>query len=291
MDADRCDDGAVQGDPAARVTTVVISRNRRSELLQSLRRHTGPVVLVDNASVDGTVEAVSRELPEVSLIALSTNEGAVARNRGARAARTPYVAFADDDSWWAPGSLERAADILDAHDRVALIAARVLVGSRQEPDPFCEVLIRSPLPAREGLPGTPVLGFMACAAIVRRDAFLAVGGFDDVVEFVGEEERVALDLAEQGWDLLHVPELVVHHHPSPVRSGRGARTRRVVRNSVLTALMRRSWPVVLARTARHATRDVDGALGVAAVLPRVTRAVAVRGPVGRPVEEVARLLE
>jgi hypothetical protein len=74
-----------------------------------------------------------------------------------------------------------------------------------------------------------------------------------VVFFGGEEERVALDLAAAGWGLAYVPdvpELVVHHHPSPSRDLR-ARTVQAERNRVLVAVLRRPWRVI-ARTAARA---------------------------------------
>ena len=91
-------------------TVVVASQNRREELLTTLPRHEAPVVLVDNASTDGTAEAVRAAHPEVTVIALDRNVGARARTVGVRRAGTPFVAFADDDSWWAPGDLARAVD-------------------------------------------------------------------------------------------------------------------------------------------------------------------------------------
>ena len=59
----------------------------------------------------------------------------------------------------------------------------------------------SPLPAAVDLPGPRILGFVACGAVVRRAAFREAGGFDAVVHFAGEEERVAIDLAAAGWGL------------------------------------------------------------------------------------------
>src|SRR5262245_34272344 len=56
------------------------------------------------------------------------NLGAAGRNAGVRAARTPYVALCDDDAWWAPGALARAAHLLDVHPTLAVVCARVLVG-------------------------------------------------------------------------------------------------------------------------------------------------------------------
>ncbi len=62
----------------------------------------------------------------------------------------------------------------------------------------------SPLPVEPDLPGPPVLGFLACAAIVRRKAYLEVGGFDPRMMIGGEEELLAADLASAGWGLAYV---------------------------------------------------------------------------------------
>ena len=268
---------------------VVISRNRRDELLQTLPRHRPhPVVLVDNGSTDGTVEAVRLASPWVRVLALPSNEGAPARNRGVEAATTPYVAFADDDSWWAPGALERAADVLDAYPDVAVLAARILVGPQERLDPASAEMARSPL--GRGAPGPDVLGFVACGAVVRSEPFLAVGGFDPVVHFPGEEERLSLDLAARGWRLVYVEDVVAHHVPSPQRSSARRRAHLIARNALLTAVMRRPWPVVL----RQAVGDLrDGGparTGALATVWRLPRALARRRRLPDEVERQVRLL-
>jgi len=267
-----------------RVTTVVASRNRLEDLRYTLPKQSRPVVLVDNASTDGTATAVRTAYPDVEVVALPSNCGATARNVGVRRATTPYVAFADDDSWWVPGSLQAAAALLDRHPRIGLIAGLVLLGTGQEEDPVCGQMATSPLPARPDLPGRPVLGFIACAAVVRREAFLAAGGFDPVVFFGGEEARLAMDLATGGWDLCYVPALVVHHHPSPRRASSAHRDDLIARNEVLTAVMRRPWPATL-RVARRA-----GVRGILAAAPRVPAALAARQRVAAPLEAELRLL-
>jgi GT2 family glycosyltransferase len=275
---------------AGAVTVVVISRDRREVLLETLCRHEAPVILVDNASRDGTVHAVRERFPRIRVIPLRRNAGAAARNLGVRLATTPYVAFADDDSWWEPGALGRAVRHLSADTDIALLAARVLVGQDDRLDPVSAAMAASPLGRRPGSPGPDVLGFMACAAVVDREVFLAVGGFDPVVHFPGEEERLAIDLAATGRRLVYAEDVVVHHRPAPAGSGGRRRVELIARNRLLTAVMRRPWPVVC-RTAFGQIRAGGPELvGAIRALPRTPAALVRRRPVPRRIEAQLRLL-
>jgi GT2 family glycosyltransferase len=203
------------------------------------------------------------------------------------------VAFADDDSWWQAGSLARAADLLDAHPRLGVIAARVLVGANERLDRTSELMRASPLPLVAGMPGCPVLGFLACGAVVRRGAFLDVGGFDDLLFFLGEEALVALDLTAAGWTVAYLDEVVAHHHPSPP-SDATARRRRQLRNDLLTSWLRRPPWVVARRTARLARRSLSDRAARGALAEVALRAAAAtrrRRRLPPHVEAMARQLE
>ncbi len=272
------------------VTVVIASRNRRDDLLATLPRHEGPVVLVDNGSTDGTVDAVREAHPDVTVLPLERNEGARARTLGAARAGTPFVAFADDDSWWAPGDLARAVAILRAHPRLALINARILVGPEERLDPVCTEMAGSVLGTAPDLPGPSLLGFVACGSIVRTEAFEAVGGFDPVVRFPGEEERLALDLAAAGWGLAYVDSLTVHHHPSPRRDAPGRRQAGIWRSKVLTAVMRYPGPDVagvLATAVRSGRRGLEG---LARAVPDLPAALRRRSPIPPEVRADVRRL-
>jgi GT2 family glycosyltransferase len=275
---------------ASQVTTVVMTRDRWPDLQRSLPRHAAPVILVDNGSGDGTPAHVRRDFPHVHVIELPDNHGALARNIGVQAARTPYVAFADDDSWWAPDALPTAVELFERHPRLGLLAARMLVGAEEAPDPVCSQMATSPLGRAADLPGPSVLGFLACGAVVRRSAFLAAGGFDAVVFFMGEEERLALDLAALGWGVAYVDQVVAHHHPSPTRDT-VARRALAARNRLLTAVMRRPWRVVAGQVVEDLRAGPAGRRAVAEAVPRLPRALRHRRRLPLQVEAMRRALE
>jgi GT2 family glycosyltransferase len=242
----------------ARVAVVIATRNRGPELLGTLTRllaldEQPPIVVVDNGSTDGTAQLVGTRHPDLQVVGLRRNLGAAARTVGARLVDRPYVAFSDDDSWWAPGALGRATALLDRHPRLAVLAARVLIGPEQRLDPVCAEMAASPLPPAADLPGPPVLGFIACGAVVRRDAFLAAGGFDPHLGVGGEEELLAVDLAARGWGLAYAEEVVAHHHPSPSRDPAGRR-RIQVRNALWSAWLRRPLGGAARQTAHLTAR-------------------------------------
>jgi GT2 family glycosyltransferase len=263
----------------ADVTVVVASRNRRDELLASLPRHESPVVLVDNASTDGTAAAVRAAHPGITVLTMDRNAGARARTVGVARAGTPFVAFADDDSWWAPGDLARAVAILRSHPRLAVLNARILVGPDEKLDPACAEMADSALGTEPDLPGPSLLGFVACGAVVRTEAFEAVGGFDPVVRFPGEEERLALDLATAGWGMAYVDEVTVHHHPSPRRDTPGRRQAGIWRSRLLTAVMRLPAGDVARLLVAALRAGRPGREGLVRALPDVPAALRRRRPI------------
>jgi GT2 family glycosyltransferase len=281
-----------------RVAVVVATRNRVGELLATLQRladlpERPQIVVVDNGSFDGTAAAVRQRFPEVELVELVENLGGAARTVGVARVHTPYVAFCDDDSWWAPGSLRLAADLLDASPRLALLAGRILVGEEERLDPVCVLMAASPLPADPDAPGPALLGFVACGAVVRRTAFLQVGGFHPRLLVGGEEELLALDLASAGWQLAYVDEVVAHHHPSLSRD-LAQRRAREVRNTLWVGWLRRPAATALRRTVRAvraAAEDPHARRGLLAAARGAAWVLAGRRVIPPDLERRARLLE
>jgi GT2 family glycosyltransferase len=246
--------------PDPRVGAVILTHNRRDEVMANIGRMLAlperpATVVVDNGSNDGTAEAIARRYPAVRCIRLGSNPGAAGRNAGVGLNDRPYLALCDDDTWWEPGSLRRAADLFDAYPELAVITARVVVEPRGQVASICDELANSPLPRPERLPGAPLLGFLAGASIVRRQAFLEAGGFERHMFIGGEEELLALDLSSAGWRMAYVDDLIVHHHPAPDRDP-GPRRRVATRNGLWVAWMRRPLTSAVAHTLRVARQGL-----------------------------------
>lgn len=286
-------------DHAARteVTVVIATRDRVAALCATLARLTElperpDIIVVDNASRDRTAATVQERFPQVELIRLEEDLRACARNVGARRARTPYVAFSDGGSWWMPGALRRACHLLAAHDELGLIAGHALAGPEGSLDPMNDALATSPLP-RGSLPGPRVLDFLGCAAVVRRTAFLAAGGYRPIPGRGPEEQLLALDLAARGWACAYCADVLAWHQPWPAREVAGRRYLLARDQAIIAWLRRPLGRAVLATLAlvRAAPRDraVRRALGgLILALPGV---LAARRRLPRQTERQLALLE
>ncbi|WP_340556527.1 glycosyltransferase family 2 protein [Streptomyces sp. GSL17-111] len=275
----------------------IATRDRADRLAGTLTRLSAlperpAIVVADNASTDGTRALVAEHFPHVRLLALPRNHAAVARNLAVAVLDTPVVAFSDDDSWWEPGALALAVELLRDHPRLGLLAAATRVGAEGAEDPLNAVLARSPLGRPPDLPGPSVLGFLGCAAVARRSAFLDAGGYHPMLGIGGEEALLAYDLSARGWGVAYCPEVVARHDPDD--GPRPERRTVVRRNEVLTCWLRRPLPVAAGRTARlarRARRDPEAARALRGVLSGLPAALRLRDPLPPWTENAVRRLE
>lgn len=125
---------------AAGVSVVVVSWNTRELLLAALGSALplpvrGEVIVVDNASSDGSAEAVESSFPEAKVIRNERNLGfAGGVNVGLRAARERYVLLLNSDTLVRDDAIARLVDYAEAHPRAGILGPRVLNedGSPQE---------------------------------------------------------------------------------------------------------------------------------------------------------------
>jgi N-acetylglucosaminyl-diphospho-decaprenol L-rhamnosyltransferase len=219
---------------------VVIVSYRSRELLrgclEALRAHppAGPisVVVVDNASGDGTVEMVERDFPEVDLVATAENLGfAVATNLGARRGSAPLVLALNPDTAVTAGALDAVISVLESHPDVAVAGPRLerVDGSldhaarRSFPTPLSALGHFTGLGRREGASGRlaayrapevesgPVDAVNGAFMLMRRSAFEAAGGFDEGYWMYMEDLDLSYRLARAGWTSWYEPGATVRH--------------------------------------------------------------------------------
>lgn len=284
--------------PDPRASVVIMTRDRSPELLRTLDHMTAlperpAIIVVDNASSDGTADAVADAHPGVRVIRSPRNLGAVARNIAVEQVATPYVAFCDDDTWWEPGAITRAAGLLEEHPRLASVTGRILVEPGLEEDPITPELRDSPVPAPGWLPGPALLSILAGASMLRVSAFREVGGFSPRLWLGGEEELLSIDLAAGGWWMCWAEDVVVHHAASTVRDAR-ERRRIGIRNTLWTAWLRRPLPAAARRTLtvlRSIPRDAASARAVAEAVAGLPWVIRERRTIPGHLEQGLRLLE
>ena len=175
---------------------------------------------------------------------------------------------------------------------LGIVAASTMVGPAATPDPVNAMMATSPL-SQGSLPGPRVLGFLGCAAVARRQAYLAAGGYSRLLFIGGEEELLAYDLAAKGWPISYRADVVAHHWPSPARDAR-RRGRQEIRNRLLVAWLRRPLPRAAGdtvRLARTVGRDPVAGRALTETALKLPAALLLRRRLPAQVEADIRLLE
>lgn len=187
-----------------KISFVIPTHNRRGRTLQTLRllaRNVGRLpheaIVVDNASSDGTVEALAREFPEVRRIELDTNLNTAARNLGLAAAESEFVFMLDDDSWPQTGTAERALQVMAELPRLAAAACYV-----RRPG-------ESVRHEAGGLPGV----FLGGGVVLRKGAIQQIGGYPIDYGYYVEEYDLCARLWQADWQVRWFDSLLAWHDP------------------------------------------------------------------------------
>ena len=219
-----------------RVDVVVVSYETRETLLECLAalvaEPTASVVVIDNASRDGTAAAVRERFPSVRLVANAENVGfARACNQGARESRARYLLFLNPDATLAPGSLGALAAILEARPRVGVVGPRtrsangdIQVSTGPDLSLVSEIrqrrLVRGVarrdaaiLAEAEGLHAVEREADWVSGAclMIRRDAFDSVSGFDERFFLYEEDADLCRRVRQAGWQVLFSPSAEARH--------------------------------------------------------------------------------
>jgi GT2 family glycosyltransferase len=177
--------------------------------------------VVDNASRDGSVEAVGSEFPWVRTIRLGSNVGfAAGNNAGARDARGEWLAFLNNDTVADPHWLANLWRAAAAHPEYALFTSRIVfLHDPARIDSAGDGYLRAGgaykhghgAPAARFAESREVFGACGAAFLIRRDAFDALGGFDERFFMVYEDVDLSYRARLRGFRVWYVADAVVHH--------------------------------------------------------------------------------
>jgi GT2 family glycosyltransferase len=222
------------------LSVCIVNWNTRGDLRRALTsvysaRITLQVVVVDNASRDGSAEMVRESFPDVRLVEAGKNLGfARGYNRAAAEAEGRHLLILNPDTVVHAGALERLAGFLDSHREAGAAAPRLLnsdgslqLSCRRFPTPLA-AFFRNTVLGRL-VPGNRytraylmadwdhaevrevdwVSGACVC---IRREAWEEVGGFDEGFFMYAEDMDWCLRARGAGWRICYVPDAVITHH-------------------------------------------------------------------------------
>jgi GT2 family glycosyltransferase len=211
-----------------RVSVVVVNYQGEAYLPEALAAVRGleggavdEVLVVDNASTDGSRALLAERFPDVRVIALAANEGpCAARNAGMRAARNRWVLALDNDAVVRPDLLVK---LLAARaEGVAIVQPRSVFHDEPARVHYDGggfhyaglIALRNfyvPLADAEGRGTVPVDCAISVALLVDRDALLAAGGYDPRYFILFEDLDLSYRLRARGHAILSVEDAIVEH--------------------------------------------------------------------------------
>ena len=223
-----------------KLSYVIVTRNRRDALLQTLARleenthlprRSWEAVVVDNASDDGSPEAVAKQFRTARVVRLPENEGMPGRNHGFRVARGKYVALLDDDSHPLGRAIPSSIAYLEKQPKTAAVVGRVELpsGATEAPAMPCVLL--------------------GGASVIRKSALDQVGGFSPEFFRQAEEYDLSFRILRAGHAIERFEDVVFRHEK--VTGGRSPALvhRMDLRNNLI--LVERYLPKSLRRPYRH----------------------------------------
>jgi GT2 family glycosyltransferase len=220
---------------------VVVSFNTRDvlrECLLSVYREVGSlhvqIIVVDNASTDGSPAMIEREFPEVELIRSEINLGfGSANNLGIQSARGRYVVLLNSDAFLTEGSLHRSVAHMNDNPRAGLGGGRLIgrdgswqPSARMFPTVLSDLIVHSGLAARfprsrffgradrtwaNEMEAAEVDWVPGAYSIIRSDVLAATGPFDPRFFLYYEEVDLCIRIKQKGYSIWYWPDIAVVH--------------------------------------------------------------------------------
>lgn len=223
--------------PESIVSVVILAWNRRDDLAETLEKLSRDryanleIIVVDNASTDGTAEMVADRFPHVRLIREETNRGIAGYNTGFKAAGGEYIVALDSDSYPQRDAISKSVEVFRRRDDVGIVAFDVhtptetSLGSDNPEDRFEEVT-----------------GYHGAGVAFRRDVFDKAGYWYEPFFLYFNEMDHALRAVNAGYKIVRSPGIRAFHKSSSVSRSSANGPYYYVRNALW--LVWRNYPLL-----------------------------------------------
>ncbi len=214
--------------------TAGLLRNCLDSILRSPARCRREIIVVDNASQDGSPDMIKNDFPDVKLIRNPDNYGfARANNVGIKAAGGRYVCLANSDTLIQDDCLDKLCEYLDGHPEIAVLGPKLLWSNRSLQwscrkfptlwNTLCPALGLTRLFPRVGWLSGEHMGYfkhdrvievdalVGAFLMVRQEAIASVGLMDENYFFYCEEIDWCKRFKNAGWKVIFYPEAQVVH--------------------------------------------------------------------------------
>lgn len=213
------------------IFTVILNTNRREDTLEciaSLRKNgyqNNTIIVLDNNSSDGSVEAIHAEYPEVQIINLQQNLGYAGNNNVGIAAAieqgADWVFVLNEDTILAPDCLDRLVESGESDPAIGIVGPMVyhhhtpdviqsaggMLGTHWE-----SIHLGRDEPDQGQYAGPHEVEWISgCGILVRREAILQVGMIDERYFYFWEETEWCIRIGRAGWKIVHVPQAKMWH--------------------------------------------------------------------------------
>jgi GT2 family glycosyltransferase len=211
----------------ARASVIIVNYNGRAHLDRCLNslligfNANDEIILVDNASIDGSAEYVEQTFPTVRVIRSETNQGfAGGCNIGAQWTTGQYLAFLNPDTVVVPGWLDALVAALEADPQVGLTTSKILLLDDTDRINTCGndmhytglTLCRGMGIKRDALTsGEEVSAVSGAAFVIRQELFEALHGFDESFFMYMEDSDLSWRARLAGYRCIYVPDSVIYH--------------------------------------------------------------------------------
>ena len=292
---------------------VIVSTNEARWLEPCLRTvfdHAGgaslDVIVVDNASTDGTREVVESRFPQARVVSSANHGFGHANNRGALTSSARYVLFLNPDTEVVTGTFGELVAAMDERPDVGLIGVRQITAAgelwptiRRFPSflrALAEALGSEKWPFSARWCGERELDLSRYAEevecdwtsgsfmLARREALLSGGLFDERMFIYSEDPEIALRIKKAGWGVRHMPTMTIIHH-----AAKGGVRPKMVAQDIFSRLqyarkhfsLPYRWLYMAAVALRHVVRGLLASRGEARAERRIAALVALSTLAGR----------